>query len=259
MIRTLRPSPAPARSNVVPLFHQTAPTSTADWHADFAVRANAHAEVTTSGMWILAPAVHKGLRRSLPTFQLGEMGTGWHLTKMAAQTGDPHYLGAIRHFVAEEQEHARLLALVCEALDIEMIQQHWTDAVFQRLRRVGGLRAEVLILLVAEVVSSRFYEVLAHGVGDPTLARIFRRIHADELRHLDFHAATLPQQLQRWRPGTARVARGVWTCTAIGAAAVVSWDHRHVLRACDSGPLRFFRTCLESIRSTDERFFRPAA
>ncbi len=246
------------RTNVVPLFRQQPPASTEDWHADFAIRAGAHTDVTTSGMWILAPVVHDGLRRSLPTFQLGEMGTGWHLTKMAARTGDLHYLEAIRYFVAEEQEHARLLALVCEALDIDMIQEHWTDAVFQRARRICGLRAEVLILLVAEVVSSRFYEILSTGVGDPTLARLFARIHADELRHLDFHAATLPAHLQQWSPAPRRFARTVWNATAIGAAAVVAWDHRKLLRACNSGPVRFFRDCTKRIRSTDARFFDPS-
>ena len=261
MTTTLPPNAptAATATNVVPLFRQQPPASTADWHADFAVRAGAHADVTTSGMWLLAPVVHKGLRRSLPTFQLGEMGTGWHLTKMAARTGDDDYLEAICHFIAEEQEHARLLALVCDALDIEMIQQHWTDAVFQRARRVCGLRAEVLILLVAEVVSSRFYEILATGVGDPTLARLFARIHADELRHLDFHAATLPAHLEQWSPAPRRFARTVWNVTAIGAAAVVAWDHRQVLRACDSGLVRFFRDCLRRIRSTDARFFDPPA
>jgi len=87
MTTTLPPNAptAATATNVVPLFRQQPPASTADWHADFAVRAGAHADVTTSGMWLLAPVVHKGLRRSLPTFQLGEMGTGWHLTKMAAR------------------------------------------------------------------------------------------------------------------------------------------------------------------------------
>jgi len=47
--------------------------------------------------------------------------------------------------------------------------------------------------------------------------------------------------------------------TAIGAAAVVAWDHRQVLRACDSGLVRFFRDCLRRIRSTDARFFDPPA
>lgn len=39
---------------------------------------------------------------------------------------------------------------------------------FQRLRRLGGLRTEVLLLLVAEVVALHYYSTLRDGVGDPT-------------------------------------------------------------------------------------------
>ena len=69
---------------------------------------------------------------------------------MARKVGDDDYVEALRLFIKEEQEHARLLALVCNELEIEMLQSHWTDGVFQFARRAFGLRAEILILLVAE-------------------------------------------------------------------------------------------------------------
>ena len=231
-------------------------TEAARWRTCFEVLEDQHADVTAEGIGPLAPIVEAGLRSSLPTFQLGETGTGSHLLKMAAKVGDEDYVEALRLFIKEEQEHARLLALVCNALDIQMLDSHWTDGVFQTVRRLFGLRAEVLVLLVAEFVSLRFYEVLAQGVGDPTLARIFARIQGDEHRHLEFHAATLPEHLDRWPSPIRSFAHVVWFTLVVGSAAVVATDHRKALRACGTSPLRFFRDVTAVLRAQHRRFFR---
>ena len=161
--RTLRHMKT-ARSKSFPL-EQHAATTNAWWRADFERHENQHADVFASSVGALAPVVEAGLRSSLPTFQIGETGTGSHLLKMARKVGDDDYVEALRFFIKEEQEHARLLALVCNALNIDMLDSHWTDGIFQFARRAFGLRAEILVLLVAEFVSDRFYAVLADGVG----------------------------------------------------------------------------------------------
>ncbi|NNC81088.1 MAG: ferritin-like domain-containing protein [Acidimicrobiales bacterium] len=237
--------------------HEGPTTIEALWRADFEFHEGQHAKVTTSGMWKLAPVVEAGLRTSLPQFQLGEMGTGAHLLTAAEKVGDPDYVQALQLFVREEQEHARLLALVCQDLEIEMLQKHWTDGVFQVTRTIAGLRAEVLMLLVAEIVAVRYYKVLAEGVGDHVLSRIFARIQEDEVRHLEFHEATLPQHIDRWPKPLWLAARTIWLIALVGTSAVVAWDHRKVLRACDSGPTRFFREMLRLIRVQLPKFFRP--
>ena len=122
-------------------------------------------------------------------------------------------------------------------------------------RRLFGLRAEILVLLVAEFVSLRFYEVLSEGVGDPTLANLFARIHADEQRHLEFHAATLPEHLDRWPSAIRSVAHAGWFTLVVGSAAVVAYDHRKVLKACGTSPLRFFRDVTTLLRAQHRRFF----
>lgn len=240
-----------------PDIEQAHATPSAQWRADFEVHENQHANVTVSGMWVLAPVVDAGLRASLPTFQIGETGTGSHLLKMARKVGDDDYVEALRLFIKEEQEHARLLALVCNELDIKMLDSHWTDGIFQFARRAFGLRAEILILLVAEFVSNRFYEVLAEGVGDPVLSRIFARIQADEVRHLEFHAATLPGHLDKWPTTIWHIARAMWLAIIVASTAVVAIDHRVALRACGSSPLRFFRDVAQTLRAQHSRFFTP--
>lgn len=231
-------------------------TTQARWRTCFEVLENRHAHVTTDDVGPLAPIVSAGLRASLPTFQIGETGTGSHLLAAAAKVGDEDYVEALRLFVKEEQEHARLLALVCNELDIEMLDDHWTDGVFQCVRRAFGLRGEVLTLLVAEFVSNRFYELLAEGVGDPVLSAIFDRIHQDEMRHLDFHAATLPEHLDTWSTPVWKLARAIWLTLIVGSTAVVAVDHRKAIRACGSSPLHFFRDVVSTLRGQHGRFFQ---
>lgn len=198
----------------------------------------------------------------MPTFQLGEMGgTGEHLLAAAREVLaeghiSPDYVESLGFFVAEEQEHARLLAMVCDQLDIPLIDGHWTDRIFQAARKRAGLRCEVLILLAAEMMGLGFYGVLASGLDDPNLARLFSRIEADERRHLNFHAGTIPDQLDRWTRPRWLLARTVWTGVLVGSAAVVAWDHRRTLRACGSGVRTFFTDMVSTIRIEVPRVFR---
>jgi len=244
-------------SELHPLRTDLTATSNARWRTCFEVMEDQHAEVTVNDVGPLAPVIERGLRASLPTFQIGETGTGSHLIAAAEKVADADYVEALRLFVKEEQEHARLLALVCNALDIEMLESHWTDGVFQFVRRAFGLRGEVLTLLVAEFVSKRFYGLLADGVGEPTLAAVFRSIHQDEVRHLDFHAATLPEHLDEWPTPIWSLARAIWLTLIVGSTAVVAVDHRRAIRACGSSPIRFVIDVVRTLREQHTRFFVP--
>ena len=232
------------------------PTSVeARWIAEFDRQRDRHADFEIADVGPVAPAVLRGLTHSLPIFHLGEASSGVHLMAEAERDGTGAYHRAVEAFVYEEQDHARLLAMVCTALEIDLVDDHWSDRVFRRIRRVSGLRAEMLTLLVAEMIALPFFDTLAKGVGDPALADVFRRIHADEQRHLAFHAATLPGHLSRWSPKLLKMVRALWGATFVGSAAVVAWDHRLVLRACNSGMIRFFREALALFRQQEARYF----
>jgi hypothetical protein len=128
----------------------------------------------------LAPAVIRSLQR----FQAGEDGDGTSLIAHAERAGDATYLAAVRLFVAEEQRHARLLRDVLAASGAPTIDGHWSDAVFVAVRRVGGLRLELLTLMLAEVVALRYYRALRDGAGDAYTRETAARILADEQRHV---------------------------------------------------------------------------
>lgn len=189
------------------------------------LRAGRHGDVSVTTS-ILSADQRAIVGRSLATFQVGESGTGEHLFAAAAADGaSAEYDAALRAFVAEEQEHARLLALVLHAIDHPLRTDHWTDRVFVLIRRIKSLRTEILTLLVAELIAIRYYEALAAGVPDPGVAEVARRIHDDEVRHVDFHAATLPARLAAFPAPVRTLVRGLWNVLVAATSVVVALDH----------------------------------
>lgn len=225
------------------------------WRADFEVHAGQHDEATTSGMWVLAPVVEATLRQSLPVFQLGKTGAGFHLLNQARGVVSDDLLCALRLFVVEEQEHARLSALICSSLDITMLDEHWSDGLFRRVRRIRGFRLEMLMMLIAEFITAEIYETLTDGVGDPALSRLFARMHADELRHLEFLMSVLPSHLGRLPSPIGTATARAWKPIAYSAVAIVAIEHRALLRACGSNPRKFFRSTRSAMHAGAERIF----
>jgi hypothetical protein len=174
----------------------------------------------------LAPAVISSIQR----FQVGESGDGAHLIAKSEKAETPAYATAVRLFVAEEQNHARLLARLLSASGAPTIPRHWTDTVFVSLRRALGLRLELSVLLVAEIVALPYYRALRDGAGDPLTTEVAARILADEQRHVPFHCQHLKPALIRL-PGPARSLIGwAWQVLLAGTATTVALDHGAALR-----------------------------
>ncbi|MEU9833436.1 ferritin-like domain-containing protein [Streptosporangium sp. NPDC048047] len=180
--------------------------------------------------WARGARLDRWMLRSLQRFQVGEDGDGANLTAKAAEAGDEVYAEAVRLFVAEERDHARMLAALLAAAGAPTIAGHWSDVVFVRLRRVLGLRLELMVLMVAEVVALRYYRAVRDGSRDRLASDVAGRILADELRHVPFHRDRLRESF-RPLPGAVRVAaRLAWWTLTLGACAVVVWDHGPALR-----------------------------
>src|SRR5258707_13763799 len=77
----------------------------------------------------LNPHLHGPLARSLARFQLGESSNGTRLLTAARQlpekTGDQFYPRTIALFIAEEQEHSRLLAKVLHQMQAPLLPRPW--------------------------------------------------------------------------------------------------------------------------------------
>jgi hypothetical protein len=196
--------------------------------------------------------------RSVQRFQAGEDGDGRSLIARAARAGDETYSAAVRLFVAEEQNHARLLRAVLAASGAPTIDGHWSDAVFVAVRRAGGLRLELMTLMLAEVVALRYYRALRDGVGDAYASVIAGRILADEQRHVPFHLDRLEAGFAR-TPWVGRIAAAAgWWLLMIGVSLVVAVDHGAALGALGVTRTGFVRDVLALFRPMVRTVFPPS-
>jgi hypothetical protein len=203
--------------------------------------------------------LRRPLIRSLQRFQVGESGEGNHLKRGAAATGDTRYCETIGLFVGEEQEHSRWLARLILKMGGSLLTHHWSDVIFVVLRRYCGLRVELLILLVAEMIAIRYYRALDEGANDPLLNAVFRQIRRDEDGHVAFHVSFLRAAFARFNPVQGAAVRTLWFVVYRLACLVVMWDHRGVLNATGVRPGVFWRDTGAIFTQTADAIFTPAS
>ncbi|CAL9532332.1 ferritin-like domain-containing protein [Streptomyces sp. enrichment culture] len=196
--------------------------------------------------WSRGATLHPAVRAGIQRFQVGEDGDGANLVGKADRAGDADYARAVRLFVAEEQNHARLLARLLAAAGAPTLRGHWSDAVFVRLRRLMGLRTELLVLMVAEVVALRYYRALRDGTTDPLTTEVAGRILADEERHVPFHCDRLHASLAGLPRPLRRPVMALWRLLLLAAAVVVAAGHGRALRRLGPGRRRFVSDVLAS-------------
>ncbi|WP_328484135.1 ferritin-like domain-containing protein [Streptomyces sp. NBC_00377] len=196
--------------------------------------------------WEAGASLPPAVRASVQRFQAGEDGDSSALFAKADAAGDPEYSAALRLFVAEEKNHARLLALLLKAGGATTRAGHWSDAAFARLRRVPGLRTELLLLMVAEVVALRYYRALRDGTDDPLTSEVAGHILADEERHIPFHCAWLRASVAELPRAARRPLLAGWQVMLLGAVLIVAADHGRALRGLGVGRGRFVADVLTS-------------
>jgi hypothetical protein len=198
--------------------------------------------------WPAGGRLSPALIRSIQRFQAGEDGDGRSLIAASTRAGDPDYLAAVRLFVAEEQNHARLLKNVLAYAGAPTIAGHWTDTVFVAVRRALGLRLELMTLMLAEVVALRYYRALRDGTTDALLTDVAGRILADEQRHVPFHVDRLRNGFAGARAPGRTIGAASWWLLMTGASVVVAVDHGPALRELGVPRFRFVADVLGLFR-----------
>jgi hypothetical protein len=117
----------------------------------------------------------------------------------AESTGDLDFIETLALFISEEQRHSALLARYLRAVGAPLLERHWVDGVFRRLRKLAGLECMVTVLVTAEVLAVPYYNAVHRNSTCPALRAICRRILREEAQHLLFQASTLAA-LQKARP-----------------------------------------------------------
>ena len=228
----------------------------AGWVRQFTARAELRGAGRLEPDWARESRLHPAIVRSLQRFQVGESGDGANLLGKAAEAGPGGYVEAARLFVAEEQNHARLLALLLRAVHAPLLDSHWSDAVFVRLRRACGLRLELMVLLIAEVVALGYYRALRDGADDALAAEVGGLILADERGHVPFHCQRLRDEFAGWPRGARRAVGALWRILLRGTVVTVAIDHGSALRRLGVGRWQFVDEVTREFRAATRSILR---
>jgi len=229
-----------------------------DWTAYFRQNRANRLSIPWERKVVVEPHLHKHLARSLQRFQMGERGDGSHLKKVAATTGDRAYMEAVALFIEEEQEHAALMARVLASMGVSLLQRHWSDGAFRMLCLASGLRAELMVLLAAEIIAKRYFRLLYESTADPVLRAVCAQIRHDEDAHIAFHADTLRAAFAGMPYYTQRMVCSSWRQFFKGVCMVVLYDHRKLLRAAGVRPGVFLRDCMDIFEVVAQQVFTPS-
>jgi hypothetical protein len=197
------------------------------------------------------PQVLPPLLRSIEQFRLGDGGGPASLIAHDAEKfrGSTNEMCAIvDHWFREEAEHARLLGCAVDRFGGKRIYSHWSFSAFCLCRRALGVRAELQILLLTELVSTAYYRVLCAHVPDAPVADMCRLILRDEAGHVAFHRERLADA------GRSSVGLGgaLWQAQfwAFGhAAATMLWvNHGPCLTAIGGSRGEYFHEVRRQLR-----------
>src|SRR5262249_35158624 len=138
----------------------------------------------------LAADVVRPLLQSLEQFQLGDGGGPAYLIardreRFLAQSEGTRAL--VDLWFAVEREHARLLAAAVARFGGRCIDSHWSFTAFCLSRKWFGVRFELTVLLLTEIVSTVYYRLIRRHGDDPALRSMCRLIIRDETGHVAFH------------------------------------------------------------------------
>lgn len=137
----------------------------------------------------VSPAVLAPVLRSIEQFRLGDGGgpaslIAFDAERFRGRTEEMRTL--VDLWFAEEAEHARLLGCAVKRFGGRIITSHWSFTAFCFCRRVFGVRFELQVLTLTELVSTAYYRMLRQYSPDGPLAAMCELILRDEAGHVAF-------------------------------------------------------------------------
>jgi hypothetical protein len=127
--------------------------------------------------------------RSIEQFRLGDGGGPASLIAYDADRfrgSTTEMRTVVDLWFAEEAEHARLLGCAVRRFGGRIITSHWSFTAFCFCRRVLGVRFEMQVLTLTELVSTAYYRMLRDHSPDGPLAAMCELILRDEAGHVAF-------------------------------------------------------------------------
>lgn len=165
------------------------------WAEYFRKNAKKRLKICFVGERDLDEDVKKLIFPSITAFERGECSEGIYLKaaaeKFSEQIRDPAYAEAMKLFIGEENTHSAYLAKYMRWHGVVKREKTPLNKIFQILRRSGGIRSEVTVLVTAEIIALSYYTALGNATDSKALKSICRQMLHDELPHVVFQSYTL--------------------------------------------------------------------
>ncbi|WP_044642636.1 ferritin-like domain-containing protein [Risungbinella massiliensis] len=199
---------------------------------------------------------YQTIYKSIQQFQKGESSDGKKLLAAAERQihhlEDQSYVKAIKLFIKEEQNHARLLGKFMVKQDIPKLQSHWLDNFFRSLRKTYGIQSYVTVLLTAELIAIIYYQALRKATNSPILIAICNQILSDEEKHIRFQSITL-HRLWRHRSSFSIYCRNSVRKILMYSTIWIVWrNHYKVLKAGGYSLTHFAKSVLKEYRKSNK-------
>jgi hypothetical protein len=137
----------------------------------------------------VSPEMLAPMLKSIEQFRLGDGGgpaslLAFDRESFRSRTNEMRQI--VDLWFAEEAEHARLLGCAVRRFGGRIITSHWSFTAFCLCRRVLGVRFELQVLTLTELVSTAYYRMLRAHSPDGPLAAMCELILRDEAGHVAF-------------------------------------------------------------------------
>jgi len=191
----------------------------------------------------VSPLVLAPMLRSVEQFRLGDGGGPASLIAYDAE-GFRSSTAEMRQIVdlwfAEEAEHARLLGCAVKRFGGRIITSHWSFTAFCLCRKVLGVKFELQVLTLTELVSTAYYRMLRAHSPDGPLVAMCELILRDEAGHVSFQRDRLVSSGVQ-RPGLRGVLWRIQFLLFGYAAGTMLWiNHAPCLKAIGGSRVEFY-------------------
>jgi hypothetical protein len=161
----------------------------AKWISHFTHNKQNRLEPDWSAPLHVPPVVLAPLLRSIEQFRLGDGGgpaslIAFDRENFRNRTNEMRQI--VDLWFAEEAEHARLLGCAVRRYEGRVINSHWSFTAFCLCRRALGVRFELQVLTLTELVSTGYYRILRKYSPDGPLSAMCELILRDEAGHVAF-------------------------------------------------------------------------
>ena len=231
------------------------PMNTSKWIEHFLKNRLHRTEPDWQAPHTLGPYAVSRLVPSLEQFRLGDGGgpaclIAHNAERFRGQSEEMRTL--VDLWFAEEREHSRLLGCAVRRFGGRQIDSHWSFTAFCVCRRVLGVRFELDVLLLTEIVSTAYYRLLRRHAGDQPLRDMCSLIFRDETGHVAFHRDRLAGK--RRSPAVLRslLWEAQFWVLGHGAATMLRLNHCRGLQALGPNRAEYFR----EVRLEIGRFIR---